>query len=166
MVKLYCLKKGKQYNILEIERIIMKVKLTQEQIDTMSYDDVAYLILEAYSKKMKIQDLFKRVLKAMELPDEEFTNGIGDFFELLLTDKRFIMLENGDWDLKINHSTKIVLEDDEEEETFDLIEEETEETEEQDDSEVNYDEDTVEDDDEDELEDLVILDENDENEIM
>lgn len=142
----------------------MKVKLTQEEIDTMSYDDVANLILEAYGKKMKTPDLFKKVIKAMELPEEEFTKGIGDFFELLLTDKRFIMLENGYWDLKINHSTKIVIDDDDDEE-IDLIDDDEEEVE-VDDSEVNYDEDTVEDDDDDDLEDLVIIDdpeESDEN---
>ena len=140
----------------------MKVKLTQEEIDTMSYDDVANLILEAYGKKMKTPDLFKKVIKAMELPEEEFTRGIGDFFELLLTDKRFIMLENGYWDLKINHSTKIVIDEDEEDEEIDLIDEEDEEIEE-DDSEVNYDEETVEDEDEDDLEDLVIIDNPEDN---
>jgi len=145
----------------------MKVKLTQEQIDTMSYDDVAVLILEAYGKKMKIQDLFMRVIKAMELPETEFTNGIGDFFELLLTDKRFIMLESGFWDLKINHSQRIVF-DDEDDEDIDLVDEADDSEKAHEETEVNYDdEDTVEDDDsEDELEDLVILDEADDSEML
>ena len=144
----------------------MKIKLTQEQIDTMSYDDVAFLILSEYGKKMKIQDMFKHVLKAMELPETEFEKGVGDFFELLLTDKRFIMLENGFWDLKINHSAKIVLDEDEEE--LELIEEaDTEKPEEEVEEEIIYDEDTVEDDDaDDELEDLVILDETDDSESL
>ena len=148
-------------------RFIMKIKLTQEQIDSMSYDDVAFIILEAYGKKMKTPDLFKRVIKVMELPESEFTNGIGDFFELLLTDKRFIMLEDGYWDLKINHSQKIVF-DDEDEEEVELIEEPEETGKVTEDAEVNYDdEDTVEDDDsEDELEDLIILDETDETEML
>ena len=34
----------------------MKLKLTDEQKDTLSYDDVAYLILKETNKKAKIQD--------------------------------------------------------------------------------------------------------------
>ena len=132
----------------------MKVKLTEEQIETMSYADVAFLILNNDSKKIKIQELFKKVIKAMKLPDEEFENNIGDFFELLLIDKRFIMLENGFCDLKINHSTKIVFDEDEDDD-IDLID--TEEKEEEI-EEVNYDGDTVEDDSEEELADLVVID--------
>ena len=141
----------------------MKIKLTQEEIDTMSYDDVANIILEAYSKKMKTPDLFKKVIKAMELPEEEFSRGIGDFFELLITDKRFILLENGYWDLKINHSSKILIDEDEEDEELDLIDEDEEEIDDND-SEINYDdENTVEDEDEDELEDLVIIDDSEDS---
>lgn len=145
----------------------MKVKLTPEQLETLSYDDVAFLILEASGTKMKIQDLFKKVIKAMELPESEFENGVGDFFELLLTDKRFIMLENGFWDLKINHSQKVILDDDDDEE-IELVESPDEEIEkESEKTEVTYDDDTVEtDDSEDELEDLFILDENDDSEML
>ncbi len=143
----------------------MKIKLSQEEIDTKSYDDVAYLILETFKKKMKIQELFKKVIKTMKLPEEEFTNGIADFFELLITDKRFIMLENGYWDLKINHNTKVILEEDEDEEEMDLsLEEEIDEDTEED-TEVNYDEEDSPDDDEDDgLEDLIIIDDEDEEE--
>ncbi|MDD2409895.1 MAG: DNA-directed RNA polymerase subunit delta [Bacilli bacterium] len=142
----------------------MKIKLTQEEIDTKSYDDVAYLILESSKKKMKIQELFKNVIKAMKLPEEEFTNGIADFFELLITDKRFIMLENGYWDLKINHNTKVILEDEDEDEDLDInLEEDLDiEDEEEADTEINYDEDDSPDDEDDEddgLEDLMVLDE-------
>ncbi len=141
----------------------MKIKLTQEEMDTMSYDDVANIILQAEGKKMKTPDLFKKVIKVLELPEEEFTNGIGDFFELLVTDKRFIMLENGFWDLKINHSSKVIMDDDEDDdEDIDFLDSEEDEELEEDESEVNYDEDSVEDDDEDDLKDLVIINESDE----
>ncbi|HHX33325.1 MAG TPA: DNA-directed RNA polymerase subunit delta [Mollicutes bacterium] len=135
----------------------MKVKLTDEEIDTLSYDDVAYLILKEYKTKMKIQELFKMVIEAMKLPEDLFTEGIGDFFELLLTDKRFIMLKEGYWDLKANHSVKVSLDEDDEDdddEEFD-IEEEEEELEEE---EVDYEEDVDEDDD-DGLGNLVVIDE-------
>ncbi len=138
----------------------MKVILTDEEIDSLSYDDVAYLILKEYKKKMKIQELFKKVIKAMKLSDDEFTNGIGDFFELLVTDKRFIMLKDGFWDLKDNHSIKLSLDEDEDEDDdFELeLEEEIEEVTEQDEEELNFED---EDEDDDDLDDLIIVDDGD-----
>ena len=140
-------------------------KLTSEELELMSYTDVANLVLTENGKKMKIQDLFAKVIKLMQLPESYFESKIGDFFALLSTDKRFIMLEKGYWDLRVNHSQKIVIENDEEEEEIvescddEELEEETEE--------INYDADKVDDDEEeDDLKDLVILDENDEQEIM
>ena len=65
---------------------------TDEEKETMSYDDVAYLILNDKKKKIKIQDLFKKVIKVMGLPESEYEEGIGDFFELITTDKRFIRM--------------------------------------------------------------------------
>mgnify|MGYP003301809210 CR=1 FL=1 len=105
------------------------------------------------------------VIKIMNLGDNAFEEHLADFFELLSTDKRFIMLEKGYWDLRINHSTKMILDTDEDdEEIIEEVEEETTETEEN--EEINYDEDIVDDDDaEDDLKDLVILDENEENDM-
>ena len=134
------------------------INLTEEQLETLSYDDVAYLILENNQNKMKIQDLFKEVIKVMNLGEEAFEAHLVDFFELLSTDKRFIMIENGYWDLKINHKTKLVIDDDDDEEE---IEEETEEETqiEEDEEEINYDDEIIDDDDdEDDLKDLVIMD--------
>lgn len=135
------------------------INLTEEQLETLSYDDVAYLILENNQNKMKIQDLFKEVIKVMNLGESAFEEHLVDFFELLSTDKRFIMIENGYWDLKINHKTKIVIDDDDEEE--EMIEEETieETSNEEDEEDINYDEEIIDDDDEeDDLKDLVIMD--------
>lgn len=142
-----------------------KINLTEEELATMSYDDVAYLILENNQKKMKIQDLFKEVIKVMNLGDSAFEEHLADFFELLSTDKRFIMVEKGYWDLKINHSTKLIIDDeDDDEEILDEVEETNEDEEEE--ETINYDEELVDDDDaEDDLKDLVILDENEENDI-
>ena len=140
------------------------IKLTDEEIVSMSYDDVAYKILEAKEKKMKIQDLFKEVIKVMKLDDSVFEAHLADFFELLSTDKRFMMLDKGYWDLKVNHKTKVVIEEDEEEEIIDTTEEVEDEEEEED---INYDEEIIDDDaEEDELKDLVIMDEGEENEII
>ena len=145
----------------------MKTKLTSEQLETMSYTDVANLVLTEYGKKMKIQDLFQKVITAMELPESYFESKIADFFQLLSTDKRFIMVDKGFWDLSQNHSKKIVIEDEEDDEEEVVTEEELDETDMDEDSEINYDDDTVDDDDEDEdLKDLVIMDEGDEQDMM
>lgn len=145
------------------------IKLTEEQIDTMSYTDVAYLVLKEAGKKQKIQDLFTKVIKLLKLPESYFESKIGDFFGLLSTDQRFTMLEKGFWDLTDNHQKKVVIEDDEEEE---ITEEDTNldeiESEETEDDEINYDDEDVVDDDEeeDDLKDLCIMDGEEETDMM
>lgn len=144
-------------------------KITSEELEQMSYADVANLVLEENGKKMKIQDLFSKVIKLMKLPESYFESKIADFFGLLSTDKRFIMLEKGYWDLRINHSSKIVIDndDEDEEEVINIDEDEMNMDEDVDADEINYDDDKVDDDDEDDdLKDLVILDEGDEQELM
>ena len=146
-------------------------KLTQEQLEKMSYSDVAELVLTENKKPMKVQDLFTNVIKLMELPDSFFEKKIGDFFALLSTDKRFIMIEKGLWDLRINHSNKITISVDEEEDEEELIEEEEtydDITDEEDvDNNINYDdEDTVDDDDDDDYKDLVIINEGEDSDGM
>ena len=132
----------------------MKIKLTDEEKESLSYGDVAYLILKDVNKKMKIQDLFKKVIKLLDLSDDDFESNIGNFFEQIITDKRFIMLDDGYCDLKINHSTKVILEDDDED--YEIVPED--EDFEEEDGEDNYDEDANADDDaDDDLQDLVIL---------
>ena len=134
----------------------MKIKdLKQEDLENMSYDDLAYMILSEAGQKMKITDLFSKVCKILKLPDSVFENQITDFFQLLSTDKRFLMLENGFWDLKDNHSQKVVIDEDEDEDMF--VEEEEEDEEEEDEDifdEKNSDDDIVEDD----LKDLAVID--------
>lgn len=144
-------------------------KLTSEQLETMSYADVANLVLSENGKMMNIQDLFMKVISLMELPESYFESKIADFFGLLSTDKRFIMLEKGNWDLRVNHSNKIVIEDDEEDdEEIILDEEEIEMDSEEENDEINYDDESSvdDDDDEDDLKDLVIMDEGEEDGMM
>lgn len=143
-----------------------KVKISPEELEQMSHADVANVVLKENGKKMTIQDLFKEVIRIMELPESYFESKIGDFFGLLSTDKRFIMLEKGFWDLKENHSTKVIIEDEEDDEEI-VVEEEEEALTEDEDSEINYDDDTVDDDDDDDdLKDLVIMDEGNDEDMM
>ena len=44
---------------------------------------------------------------------------IGDFYTTLTTDKRFILLDTAEWDLKDRHKVEIVLDEEDEEETED-----------------------------------------------
>ena len=135
------------------------INISSEDLELMNYNDVAYIILENNKNQMKIADLFKGVCKVMNLDDDEFQSHIGDFFELLSTDKRFIMLENGYWDLKINHNKGIVIDDDEEEEEI-LLEEENNEN---DYNKLDIDPNNDDDIEEDDLADLVIIDTDDDD---
>lgn len=135
----------------------MKIKdLTASDLETLTYDDLAYMILDEAGKKSKISDLFQKVCKIMNLSATEYEERIGDFFELLSTDKRFIMLENGYWDLRDKHSHKIVIDEEEEDEV--ILEDQEEDILEEEEKDDFYDESTEDDDDTDDgLEDLVVI---------
>ncbi len=130
-------------------------KFTKEELEQMSYDDLAYELLKDYGQKMKIMDLFNQIIEILNLSKEEVEKYIADFFELLSTDKRFIMLENGYWDLRINHSHKVIIDDDDEEFIEELDSDASDDDKSIDDVEENPEEDPEEDD----LKDLVILNE-------
>ena len=147
----------------------MKFKtISNEDLETMSFDDIAYIILKEKGKKMKINDIFKIVCDTLNLGEDAFENQIGDFFALLSTEKRFIQLEKGYWDLRENHTSEISIKAIEDELEDDIVSEEDKEDEEEENEEGNYyDElDDVDDDkEEDDLKDLVIVDEGYEDEI-
>ena len=129
--------------------------LSKEELESKSYDDIAYMILESTGEKVKITDLFKQICDLLGLSNEEYEAKIADFFQVLSTDHRFIMLEKGFWDLRSRHQAKIIIEDDEEDIDANL-EEEDEELEENDEN-VYYDEDEPTDDDDDDLQGLVVV---------
>ena len=144
----------------------MKLKdLSKAELEAMSYDDIAELILKETNRQMKINELFKEVCSLLELSENEFMDKLPAFFDVLSTDQRFLMLENGLWDLKTKHSVKVVVDNEDEEdveEDLDLedLEEEVEEEEEDIFQDDNDDDDLTDDDDD--LKDLVIIDEDEE----
>lgn len=86
----------------------MKLKnISKEDLELMSFDDIAYLILKEKHKKMKITEIFKNICDMLDLGEKAYTEQIGDFFALLSTERRFIQLDKGYWDLRENHTTKI-----------------------------------------------------------
>lgn len=136
--------------------------MSLEELENMSYDDIAYELLNENKKQMKIIDLFNEIGKLINLSQAVIEDKIGDFFEMLTLDKRFIMLDDGSWDLRSRHVQKIVIDNDEDED----IVEETEEVEESDDNTDFYNEDQDDDDTDDDLKDLVVIDEDEEESML
>lgn len=134
----------------------MSIKnISKEDLELLSNKDITNLLLEEKGKQTT-PDLFKKIIKLLDLPDTTFDNKIGDYYTSLTTDKRFILLEDGTWDLRSRHtSDKIVkVEEEEDIETEDEVEEEEEDNFDS----IDSDEDDIDDSDDD-LKDLVVLDE-------
>ena len=137
------------------------LKMSKDELELMSNKDITYLLLEESSKPINTLNLFKKIAKLLELPESTIDSKIADYYTALATDKRFIMLEDGSWDLRSRHTSdkviRITEEDDEDE-----IEENEDEESEDDIEEDNYDDTEDEEYDEDtneELKDLVVIDE-------
>ena len=128
-----------------------------EELELLSYTDIAYEILKEEKKPMSTPALFKKVCELLNIDDDAMMEMIGDFYKSLTTDKRFILLDSAEWDLKESHVVKLVVDDDEEEENTEDTEEAFEETE----DEAVSDEEEDFDDTDDSLDDLVIISEED-----
>ena len=140
-------------------------EIPKEELELMGYDDIAFYVLQESGKKMKLQDIFKKVCKALELPDEYVESHIMGFFEVMSTNKKFVMLEKGFWDLQSRHVADIVIEDADEEIENDIEEDEIMEETNEEDDDIFYDQDDETDDtDDDDLADLVVIDSNEEDE--
>lgn len=144
----------------------MKFKtINKEDLETMPFDDIAYIILKEKGKKMKINDIFKIICDELNLGENAYENQIADFFALLATEKRFIQLEKGYWDLRENHTAEINIKELEEElEDDDVTEEKEDEDVEEHEGDFYDDIDETDDDTDDDLRDLVIVDEGYEDE--
>lgn len=145
----------------------MKLKdMTKADIELLSQCDIAALLLKENKKPMNTPLIFRSICDLLGYSETEYTNKIGEFYTSLTTDKRFILLDTAEWDLRDNHAVKISIDDDEEEIDYDEeIEEEEEEIPEEeaiDEIEEPIDDEELDiDDDDDELEDLSIVDEED-----
>ncbi len=141
----------------------MSLKMKKEELELLSNKDIAALILDDSKRILNTADLYKKIIKLLELPESTFESKIADFYTALATDKRFILLDNGKWDLRSNHTSDKVVkiisddeEDEEEEEDEDLSsqDDEIEEDSFDDTEDEEYDDETNE-----ELKDLVVIDE-------
>ena len=67
-------------------------KMTKEEIELLSYTDIAKLYLEENKKTLNTAELFKEVCNLLELSEREYQDKITDFFQSLTTSKDFILL--------------------------------------------------------------------------
>ena len=94
-------------------------KMKKDDLELMSNKDITFNLLENSKKTINTADLFNEILKLLELPSSEFDKKIGDYYTALATDKRFILLDDGTWDLRSRHTSdkvKTISEEDEEDE--------------------------------------------------
>ena len=128
-----------------------------EELEILSYADLTELILKEENKTFTTPVIFRKICDLLGYTDEEYTDKIGDYYTSLSTDKRFVFLDNNEWDLREKTPVAIVLDDDEDEE--EEIEEEDEEEvsdEYEEDIDSAIDDEELDDNDE-ELDDLAIL---------
>ena len=145
----------------------MKLReIPKEELELMGYDDIALIVLQESGKKMKLADIFKKICDVLELPESSYEDELMAFFEKMSINKKFVMLDNGYWDLQSRHNLHMVVEDMEEDE--EIIDDNTDEVEddindEEREDDIYYDKDDENDDvDDDDLADLMIVDESDE----
>lgn len=135
--------------------------MSKDELELLSYKDITNILLDEKGA-MSTKDLFKEITTLLELPSKVFETKIGDYYTTLTTDKRFILLGDGCWDLRDKHTSDkvvIAMDEDDEIDENEVVEEEVDEI---NDDENNYDEENNDDDfddSDDDLKDLVIMDE-------
>ena len=135
-------------------------KYKKEDLELMSYSDIAEIILKS-KKEASTADLFKEIIAMLEMPKSAFESKITDFFTAMTNDKRFILLDTGNWGLRKNYKVSNLLSE-EDLEDIDEIEEDSydDEIEDEEDEEI-FDQDNDQDDATEEYKNLVIVDEED-----
>lgn len=130
-------------------------EMTLEELELMSYTDLSYMLLKENKKTMNTPSLFKEVCRLLDYTDDEFAAKIGDYYTSLTIDKRFVLLENNEWDVRDHHSIQIVVDEEDDEEIVEdegIAEDEPEE-------DTLYDDENEIIEDDDGLDDLAIVDE-------
>jgi DNA-directed RNA polymerase delta subunit len=135
--------------------------MKKEQLELLTKIDLTKLILEDSKKAMTTAELFKEIIRLLELPASTFENKVADYYTALSTDKNFVLLDDGKWDLRSHHkSDKVIVMDDEDDEEELDTEDEIEQEEEDDLSNIySEDDDFGDDSDDDDFKNLVVVDE-------
>ncbi|HIT22655.1 MAG TPA: DNA-directed RNA polymerase subunit delta [Candidatus Scybalousia intestinigallinarum] len=134
--------------------------MKKEDLELLSYKDITNLLLEEKGEQ-NTANLFKKIIKLLELPESVFDQKIGDYYTSLTTDKRFILLDDGKWDLRSRHTSDKIIKivDEEDDEDLEAINEEEEEEEEREEFDSIESDDDIDNSDDEDLKDLVVLDE-------
>ena len=99
--------------------------MSKEDVELLSYTDLTNLILTENKSSMNTPTIFKKICDLLGYSEEEYMDKIGDFYTSLTIDKRFVLLENHEWDLRERHAVELVLDEDDDDE--EALEEENEE---------------------------------------
>lgn len=146
----------------------MKLKnMPKEELELMSYTDLTEKLLKENKKTMNTPTIFRKICDLLGYSDDEYASKIGDYYTSLTIDKRFVLLDNNEWDLRDHHSIDLSLEDDDDEDEIldeEEIEEEPESEEEDNIDEINTDEE-LDVNEENDIDELNIISDDDEDEI-
>jgi DNA-directed RNA polymerase subunit delta len=143
-------------------------KMEKDELELLSFNDIAYEIIKEDKEAKTTVVLFKEICNLLGMSNQEYEALVADFFTSLTTDKRFILLDSINWDLKENHAVNIVIDESEEdfEDTFDELDESDDTIEKEEDFDLDEDgidelgdEDAIDDEELDEIDDLEIIDE-------
>ena len=139
--------------------------ISKEELDLMSYTDITYHILKENNMSLNTPKIFKEVCNVLGYDQCAYEDKIGDFYTSLTLDKRFVLLDNFDWDLRERNNLSYIDDYEEDEEEAEEMVDDSESANEEDneyDDEKEEKEDTGDDDiEEDEFEDLAIIGEED-----
>lgn len=137
-------------------------KMKKEELELLSYKDITSMILEEKGA-MNTLKLFEKIVSLLELPKSTVDKKISEYYTTLSTDKNFLLLEDGKWDLRKRHTSDKVLKAQDQDEEDEEEEQEEEEKIEMSEDEEDYDSQISDEDDfddgDDDLKDLVVLDE-------
>ena len=139
-------------------------KMKKEDLELLSNKDITYKLIEEGGKPESTADLFRKIIKLLDLPESTFENKIADYYTALSTDKRFVLLSDGKWDLREHHtSDSLKTDDDDLDEEDEEVEEKEENDMEEDTDEDDYSDsdDNPYDDSQEDLKDLVVIDDDD-----
>ena len=146
-------------------------KMSIDELEQLSYKDITYMLLEESTKAVNTANLFKKIIKLLKLDESVFESKIADYYTSLATDKRFILLDDGKWDLRNRHTSDKIKKSHEEDDDMDEFEEDELPDEDEildEENEDDYsdgDEDAGYDSTQEDLKDLVIIDDDDMEEL-
>lgn len=135
-------------------------ELTKEELKTLSYTDLTNIVLEESRKPMSTPVIFKKICDLLDYNENDYVDKIGDYYTSLTLDKRFVLLDSHEWDLRERHAVLLDVDDEEDEEI-----ESEEETEEDTLEETEVDDIDADIDDDDDLDDMSIVDDETEEEM-